>query len=118
VAGGRHDWRLAPWRRQRRSYFAQRARAAEALAAAEALRVEVTERKKANDALDESSRDLARSNAELEEFADVASHDLQEPLRMVVGFVQLLERRLADKLDDETREFIGFAVDGMLRMKG
>src|SRR3990172_3574235 len=82
-----------------------------------ALRFEVEERRESNDALEATSRELARSNAELAQFAYVASHDLQEPLRMVVGHVQLLEKRLADKLDSDTREFMGFAVDGALRMK-
>jgi len=93
----------------------------EALAVArsanEQLRFEVEARRKANHALEVSSQNLARSNAELEQFAYVASHDLQEPLRMVVGYVQLMEKRLADKLDADTREFMGFAVDGALRMQ-
>jgi PAS domain S-box-containing protein len=67
--------------------------------------------------LAESNRQLAETNAQLQEFAYVASHDLQEPLRMVVSFLELLDRRYRDKLDDDGREFIRFAVDGGTRMQ-
>ncbi|WP_329092686.1 CHASE3 domain-containing protein [Actinomadura citrea] len=67
--------------------------------------------------LDAQTVELRRSNAELEQFAYVASHDLQEPLRKVASFCQMLERRCSDQLDDRGRQYIAFAVDGAKRMQ-
>lgn len=87
----------------------------------EAMRVyiskEVDVLQQVNQRLDEQARDLERSNRDLEQFAYVASHDLQEPLRKVSSFCQLLQRRYGGQLDERADQYIAFAVDGAQRMQ-
>jgi PAS domain S-box-containing protein len=81
------------------------------------LQLDITERITYEQRLKESQKQLERSNKELEQFTYAASHDLQEPLRMVSSYLQLIEERYKDKLDEDGETFIGFATDGARRMQ-
>jgi PAS domain S-box-containing protein len=82
-----------------------------------AIKQDVTARKNAEEGLRQTAQELVRSNADLEKFAYVSSHDLQEPLRMVSGFLQLLAQKYAGRLDAQGDQYIHYAVDGAKRMQ-
>lgn len=79
--------------------------------------MDVSQRRQAEESLAQYAEALKRSNDELQQFAYVASHDLQEPLRTIASYLQLIERRYAPQLDADGHEFIGYAVDAATRMK-
>ena len=93
------------------------ARTAELAEAKGALERKIDELEGAERQLHEQARELARSNADLQEFAFVASHDLREPLRMIKGFAQLLSKRYQGKLDKDADEYLGYVIDGGHRME-
>ena len=107
---------LAKYRGQLEELVQQRT--AELEAANAQLQTEIAERKIADENLRQTAAELSRSNRDLEQFAYVASHDLQEPLRAVSGYIQLLQQRYADKLDEKALQYMTGAVDGAARMQG
>ena len=86
-------------------------------AGAMVLSINITERVKYEEKMAKYNEELKRSNMELQQFAYIASHDLQEPLRGITSSLQIIERRLKDKLDDDTKQFMHFSIDGADRLK-
>jgi len=80
------------------------------------ISLDITKRKQTEEDLLRASRELERSNKDLESFAYIASHDLQEPLRTITGFLQLLEQKAGSRLDEKANQYIQYAVDGSKRM--
>ncbi len=122
VGGGQLDHRVGMKREDElgvlsEAFDAMVERLQATLASRDELNHEVIERRKAEAQLRQALDELARSNDDLRRFAYVASHDLQEPLRMITSYLGLVERRYREKLDDDGREFIDFAVDGARRMR-
>jgi signal transduction histidine kinase len=116
VAGGDLGYRIGGRGQDELGLLARRFN--QMVAQLEATTVSKEELEKAHHVLSKRTDDLARSNVELDQFASVVSHDLQEPLRMVTAYVQLLQTQCGGKLDKDADEFIGFAVDGAKRMQG
>jgi PAS domain S-box-containing protein len=79
--------------------------------------MDITDRKRAEEQIEQYAADLQRSNQDLEQFAHVVSHDLREPARMVKGFLELLEGQYGDQLDPKAREYVNYAADGAQRMQ-